>query len=367
MKKGQVLLIGAGRCGNRLISKLKDIDKRYTNLLFVNSSLNDMITLPHYNEDNAFIFGNDGSGKDKEKSKKYVSENINGIADTLLRYGNIKDVFIFASADGGSGSTFSIAIANLIKKLTPDKYIHMITVLPDPGKVDRISLQNSIETWNQVISLYENKVIQTIRIIDNSAYNSYEQINEIAMRDFDASFNLIGSSANSEETIDVMDQTRILRANGYILTLQLNERYNNVKAELESGFKNSAYAIPENFNCDFLGLNVPDINYIQSIRDSLEVFEATYSCISNKQNGIVVMSGMDIPQEIISFLNIELEEKQNRSRNRVKNTGVKISLEKPRNNSTVSNNAVEKVIQPVVNYSAQELDSLLEDITLDLF
>lgn len=365
MNRGKVLIIGCGRAGNRMVSKLKDIDKRYTNVLFVNSSLNDMINLPHYSEDNSFVFGNDGSGKDKERSKRYVTENINGIADTVLKYGNIKDVFIMASSDGGSGSTFSIALANLIKKLTPDKFIHMVTITPDPTKVDRISLENCLDTWNQIINLYDKKVVQTIRIIDNSTYNSYEEVNEQSMRDFDSSFNLIGSSTLTEETIDLQDQIRILRTRGYILSLRLASRYNNVITELNKSIKASTFAMPSNFNCDFLGVNVVSHEDIRAIRESVEVFEATYSTSSVKDNGIVVMSGMDIPVETISLIKMALEEKESRAKDRVKNSGIKIDLNKKTNDSVV--NRVAATQQPAVSYTSSELDDLLSDITDDLF
>lgn len=365
MKRTATLQIGLGRTGNVLVDKLKSYNKLYNNVLFVNSSLADVSALDNYTDNNTFIFsGVDGSGRDKDKASGFVKDNLNALADTILRFGNIEHVFLWFSLDGGTGSTTSMFVAQLLKKLSPKKQIHVISVMPDVDKVDKVGLSNTIDTWNKMIDLHNAGVIQTIRCINNANRNSYNEINDEAIKTFDESFNLVGRGGNGD-TIDTADQERVLNAKGYILTLNMEDSFNNVKANIENAMKKSVYLMPESFSCDYLAMNIQSGSYAQSVKDLFEVYESTYSTSNDRGEGRVVLSGCDIPSEAVMLVKYALDEKQNRLRNRSKNTGTKIELDaiKPLEKPVEK----VKVIEEPINYSAKELDSLLEDISLDLF
>lgn len=356
MKRNLTLQIGLGRTGNVLVDCLKNYNKLYNNILFVNSSLADVSALPSYNSTNTFIFGGtDGSGRNKDRATIFVKDNINSLADSILKYSNVEHIFLWFSLDGGTGSTTSVYVAKLLKKLSPNKIIHAIGVMPSVDKVDKVGLRNCIETWNEIMDLYDKGIIQTFRCIDNSTRNTYSEINMEAIKTFDESFNLIGRSDN-DGTIDTADQERILSARGYILTLPLNDKFNNTKSNVENSMKNSVYLIPNTMlNCDYLGINTSS-NEISTIRNMFEVYESTYNTSNNKGEGRIVLSGCDIPTDGISIIKMALEEKENKMKNRTRSEIVKVEISK-NDETEVSTKSTEPII-----YSSQELDDLLSDL-----
>lgn len=293
MQKSRILLIGSGRCGNHIVNDMIEMDGRYTGL-FMNTTEVDLADLPHANTRNTFIIPNaSGTGKNRNLAKEYVIEEEEKVADRIMRY-NQQDVIIaIASADGGSGSGITPLLMNVTKHMTEDKTINLVAVLPryDEGKR---SIENTLDFWNEVATLYKQGVINSIMLVDNNKRNTDEEINEKLVVELDA---CLGAEGLTDET----DSWVVNNDIGYKIVLDLEEGYDTVEEAIDNCIKESVFVYPdEGFKrCNsILGVMNPEAYDLEEAKEQYVAREFKKFGASDEFNTLI-LGGCRIPKEAI--------------------------------------------------------------------
>ena len=325
MNKRKILLIGCGKTGNKLVNDMMVKDSRYTGI-FVNSSYGDMASLPKFNQDtNAFLFpGTNGSGKDPAIAEQFVKGSIKSLVDMVSGYPLHDTIVILSSADGGTGSGTTPMLAKLLKhtfmsKNLTNKKINVIGVAPDIKNNDKISFENTIRFWNNLMDLtkkskfkvgdeiIEDTIVDDIKIVDNSKGNGYKDINEKVVTALNNSYSMNGVHDDGE--IDDRDARVFSTGKGFGLILSLDTGFENASDAVDDAIKNCIFAIPNSYKCQNIGVSLNENDYL--IEDVLNCFKdiknTAFKTYNNKHN-TVVLGGCTSLDEIINNINNRLEE-----------------------------------------------------------
>ena len=117
MKKQELLVIGCGGAGNRMVNETRNIDQRYLDF-YVNTNLSEMENLKNYDERKVFYIPNaDGAGKNKAKAEKDIIQETAKFADIIVKFKEVKHVVFKTGASGGTGGTAAIMLARVVKKV----------------------------------------------------------------------------------------------------------------------------------------------------------------------------------------------------------------------------------------------------------
>lgn len=310
MNKNSILLVGCGRTGNVLVNEMVSKDFRYVSLM-VNSSLGDMSNLRNYKLADHILFpGKDGSGKNREIAKGYVKQRDRAILSDLMKYENQKTCIMFTSSAGGTGSGTTLPIIRLIKTANPEKKIILVVAIPNLTE-NEISLKNTIDFWNDMITFKNKGLIDTIYLVDNSKRHTYEEINEEVVKTLDSAFSL--DTFDTTGTIDQNDSEVINTAKGYSFILPLSTKYPTIKEAIDGSIKNSVFMIPQIYNCDYFGAVVQKQYFnIDDIKSDFEIYKADYRGYSNDKNptNIIVLGGLPIPKEGIEIIQDALKDRE---------------------------------------------------------
>lgn len=330
MNKKKMLLIGCGKTGNKLVNEMLKKDNRYTGL-FVNTAYNDMANLEKFSEDNAFLFsGTNGSGRNRNVAQEYVKKQIPSLIDVIGSYPMQDVVTIFTSADGGTGSGMTPMLIQLLKmsytQKKLDRKINIVAVIPDYDNDDKVAFENTIEFWNEIMKIKDD-CIDDIKFIDNSKGKSYADINEKAVTLLNNSYSMNGE--DEEGDIDDKDAKVFNTEKGFGLVLELSDDYKKAKDAIDDAIKRSVFALPNTYDCNYLGISVKDGSYpLKEIRECFDsVYKTTYRTKNSKHNTIV-LGGCDIPSEIIEMIKTKLDDLNSKVVNR-QSKNVFIDLETP--------------------------------------
>lgn len=357
MNKTRVLGIGIGQAGNILLDQFMSKDSRYQGL-FINSAYDDMSSLSNFNyEKNAFTFpGENGSGRDREKAKTFVIDNIKSLADIFTKYPLQDVVIVFFSTDGGTGSGTSSMILQTLRRTCPHKKINVVAVLPNPEESDDISLQNSLECCAELAKI--DDLLDDIKFIDNSKGNNYDEINIRAVNDLHDAFSINGK--HKIGNIDDGDSKRVNTDKGYGCILRLKDREPSPSIAIDNAVKDTIFALPDSYDCNYLGVSVKEEEYnVEDLKHEFSVEETTYMTYNNKFN-LLVLSGCSAPNESIEYIKLKLEEIREKNSNKPKKKKLAIDIN-PKNiiNKEKNNTKIEKV---KTTYSEDELDKMVDDI-----
>lgn len=315
MKKNSILLLGIGQAGNKLVSEMLKRDSRYVGM-FVNSAYEDMSNLHGFDPNNAFIFpGQNGSGKNREIAKSFVRAHIKSLVSAVLKYPLQQHIIVFTSSDGGTGSGSTPMFLQLLRQAGKDKVINLVVAVPNYKNDDKISFENNMTFWEEIESLPQGTV-NDIKIIDNSKGLTYTEINEKAIDALDKSYTMMGK--HEIGNIDEGDSTVYNTAEGYSIPLLLDNQYKNAKEAIDNAIRNSVFAVPNTYNCDYLAVSVIEQDFkFQDVRDCFEnVYKTVYKTYNKKFN-MVLLTGMDAPDEVIETIALKLEELEEKESQRV--------------------------------------------------
>lgn len=368
MNKSKIMGIGIGRAGNVLLNEFLHRDKRISGL-FVNSSAGDLEDLDMFDiNKNAFLFPMiNGSGRDRNYAKSFLKAEVQSLADMVSKYPIQSDIFVFFSLDGGTGSGIAPLFLKILKRTCPTKTINVFGILPDYNKVDKISLENSINCWNELSDVageeykYKDKdgkeiktnIVNNIMFIDNSRRKTFHEINKKAIDDIFNAFNMNGKC--DDGSIDDSDARRTLTNSGYGVILTLNNIKNqSIKEAIEEAKRDSVFALPTEFTCNYLAISTKDyyptdlIPYFQ--------FEETKYVALNKEHNTIVLGGCNEPTYCIDSLKMIYDSIINKGDRRKEIKRSHIDLE---SNNDVINIEVTEV---KTSFTAKELDNLFEDL-----
>lgn len=332
MEKSKMLLVALGQGAGNILDGLLSKNKSY-NGLFFNSSLFDIKPLKNADIDkNVYLYpGTDGSGRDRQKSKEMIKDNGNAIGTLLRKYPQTEVMVIFTSMAGGTGSGAVKTFIQIAAAAIPTTKINVIAILPSLTE-DQLSFKNSIECWNDINSVIH--LINDIKFVDNNKRNTYKEVNNEVVDSLDLAYNLIGIHADGN--IDKKDSFRINTADGCGLVLKLYDGLKDAKTAIDLAIKNSVFAQPDTYDCDYLGINLKTDGYDPNeIAKCFEVYKSTYMTYNANFN-TVVLGGCETPTESIKLIKMALDDKSKKKSSRDKKRGIMIEFDDE--SSTKENN-----------------------------
>lgn len=354
MEKSKILLVGIGQGAGNLVDDMLSKSKKY-NGLFFNSSLGDIKPLKNADLDkNVFIYpGADGSGRDRSKADAMIRDNANAIGEKLKSYPQTDLVVVFTTMSGGTGSGSIKTFIKITKMALPSAKINVVAVLPNYYEEDELSLRNAIECWNDINSVMN--LISDIKFVDNTKRRTYNDINKEVVELLDSAYGMVG--IHKDGNIDKNDSFRINTAEGTGLVLMLEDNFRDAKVAIDRAIKSSIFALPNSYDCDYLGINVKQNGYNPSdIAEEFEVFKTTYKTYNNNFN-LVVLGGLETPKEAVEVLELSLKERTNRRSTRNKSRSVIINLD-----DSNENNKKSKPVKKEINvYEEDDFDLLFDD------
>lgn len=323
MEKSKMLLVALGQGAGNIVDGLLSKNKSY-NGLFFNSSLSDIKPLKNAHIDkNVYLYpGTDGSGRDRSKSKEMIKDNANAIGTLLRKFPQTEVMVVFTSMAGGTGSGAVKTFIQIASAAIPSTKINVVAILPSLQE-DQLSFTNAIECWNDINSVIN--LINDIKFVDNNKRNTYKELNNEVVESLDLSYNLMG--IHIDGNIDKKDSFRINTADGAGLVLKLYDGLKDAQTAVDLAIKNSVFAQPDIYECDYLGINVKTDGYDPNeIAKCFEVYKSTYMTYNNTFN-TVVLGGCEIPTESIKSIKIALDDKNKRKQSRDRRKSIIIDFD----------------------------------------
>lgn len=322
MEKSKMLLVALGQGAGNIVDGLLSKNKSY-NGLFFNSSLSDIKPLKSANiGKNVYLYpGTDGSGRDRNKSKEMIKDNANSIGTLLRKYPQTEVMVIFTSMAGGTGSGAVKTFIQIASAAIPSTKINVVAILPSLTE-DQLSFKNTIECWNDINSVIH--LISDIKFIDNNKRNTYKEVNNEVVESLDLAYNLMG--IHIDGNIDKKDSFRINTAEGSGLVLKLYDGLKDAKTAIDLAIKNSVFAQPDTYDCDYLGINLKVGGYDPNeVSKCFEVYKSTYITYNDAFN-TVVLGGCETPTESIKLVKMALDDKSRRKLSRNRERSIIINL-----------------------------------------
>lgn len=323
MEKSKILLVALGQGAGNIVDGLLSKNKSY-NGLFFNSSLFDIKPLKNANMDkNVYLYpGTDGSGRDRNKSKEMIKDNANAIGTLLRKYPQTEVMVVFTSMAGGTGSGAIKTFIQIASAAIPSTKINVVAILPSLTE-DQLSFKNTIECWNDINSVID--LISDIKFVDNNKRRTYKEINNEVVESLDLAYNLMG--IHIDGNIDRKDSFRINTAEGSGLVFKLYDGLKDAKNAIDLAIKNSVFAQPDTYDCDYLGINLKTDGYDPNeVSKCFEVYRSTYTTYNNEFN-VVVLGGCEIPTQSIKLIKMALDDKSKRKLSRDKKRSLIIDFD----------------------------------------
>lgn len=169
----KIALIGIGNCGNQ-IAYLGE--KKYPELftsIYINTSEVDLAqvetadAMKYKIGDDEYV---EGSGKNRNKAKKYLRGDIKKIVEDPQFNDTIADMtyaFVIVSAAGGSGSGTGPVMTSILKQSFPDTNVFLTGVLPNMKNGSMLELCNAMEFLDEIYTKLGPD--QTIMLYDNDS------------------------------------------------------------------------------------------------------------------------------------------------------------------------------------------------------
>ena len=301
MQINKLLIIGMGGAGNRQLDTLLSINRRYTGLFF-NTNLKEMKELEHYEENRMsyYVSNADGCGQDRILCKKYLQSEAPKIMDTLSKFEDKEAFILLASASGGTGSRAITYLSPIIKKIFPSKSINIVVTLPSKNS-SIPELNNAVDTWNEIVELKRDNIIDSIMFIDNNKLADENVINKKAMQELNSCLTFQGS------IIDSTDSKRVNTSKGYKVILNLSDDIDNLEDNIEIAIQKSMFYIPSELESNYL---IASVNSNISLNDVTSLFKGyDFKKIeAHNKNNKIVLGGCEMPRKAIRDIREAKEE-----------------------------------------------------------
>lgn len=304
MNKNEIAILGCGKCGCSLLDELLNISPMY-NGVFMNTNMFELEELEHFSSNNALhinIVG--GLGADREKGKKIMKEFAPKILNFLdLKFpisSGVNTFFIFSSSSGGTGSSLAVVLPKLIKMINEDAVVNIIGTLV-PFNSEQNEMQNCINYWNEIITLFDEGYINSVQLIDNSKMKDESTFNKMTMKEFND-----GLSVNYR-VIDVDDSKRVNNTRGYKVTLTLDNKIRDIKRAVDNAIKSSNFVLPSDFECESL-MATFDEEYFdkEAAKDIFSPYQKPKYDYNDEGRNIFVLGGCNFPRDTIEELGVSL-------------------------------------------------------------
>ena len=311
---GNILTIGTGGCGNKLLESFLTALDNYDGLrstydgLFVNSNVNEMSKLLHFNSSiNGLCINGNGTGRNPKKAKESIKFDRSKISNFFaVRIKNYEVVNIFSSADGGFGNGSITIMSNIIKRLKPNIDINLLIAMPKISS-RKASLENALDLYEDILELKEKGIINSILFIDNDKMVSEDVFNEEVCRLYIESIEL-GNGA-----LDSNDSKLVNSADGYKVILELNNDMRTMQKAVDNSISNSPFVTPSSFKCTHLGAVIVEEDFNKN--EAINMFNPKdFDKTDYGNKNIIVLGGCQLPNEHMNNLKNALEELDNEDR-----------------------------------------------------
>lgn len=228
----KIAIIGVGNCGSQVASLA---EKKYPTIfdsVYINTSDTDLAMVSSEGK-LKFKVGStkdvEGSGKNREKMKEYLTDDLNRIlGDKSLQECIVdkKYVFIVASMAGGTGSGAAPVLIELFRQLFPDVNFVLVGVLPK-YESSLAEHANAIEFLNELYDILGEDT--TYMIYDNETTSDIpsptvclEMVNENIVEDLRI-ISGIDNYPTQYESIDEADMESIVSTPGRLIVARINK------------------------------------------------------------------------------------------------------------------------------------------------
>lgn len=355
MDRSRIVIVGCGGCGNQQLNTLMGLDVRYDGI-FMNTNLSEMENLKFFDRERRcfYISNADGTGKNQALAEKYIKEDAPKFVEMIRKFTSQDYMIIQASMNGGTGSKAITLLSRLTKKFCPEKSINIIATFPDIN-LSNIDYLNTINTWNDIIQLKKDKIIDSVQFIDNNKSENLQEINIKAMNELNDSFDIVG------DNLDVSDSRRIHKTLGYKVILHLDPNIKDTEVAIRAAMKSSMFYVPEKLDCNMLigniNTNIFNLKYIKETYKGKAFTK--FNTNPNKEN-ILIFGGCSIPTEGIELTKEVLKELDKKQDQKINDDD--LIIETNDYSSTDINDDNDSVKQPIKSkLSSKELNNLFAD------
>lgn len=334
-------VIGIGNTGNQVAALAKE--RLSIPVIAINSSDKDLETLPD-SIPKKLITSKDGecdrgSGKDRNRAKKYLKDSVMDIIkdeEIIKMISPLDVVFIVSSTGGGTGSGTAPLMQKILSSVLRDVKIILVGVLP----VNDEALSAHVNTLQYLDELYKVLENPTYMLYDNDklsgmpSYKILETVNNEIVSDMDV-LRCTYNYTTKFDSIDDMDMTRLISYPGRIVVSRIQDfkekdcdnvtiedmiiddlkRNSHVEAQrdkkiMASGIiTNLSQALTEEFNN-----NVPAVR--EFVGEPVHSFNHIYVNEDRKQpnNVFFIMSGLTPVNDKINIISDRVDEINERQR-----------------------------------------------------
>ena len=303
-----ILTIGTGGCGGKILESFMTILDESEGLqstydgLFVNSNINEMSKLSHFNASiNGLCINGNGTGRSPKRAKESIrldkSKISNYLASRVLNY----DVAnIISSADGGFGNGSITIISNILKNLNPKIDINLLIASPKISS-RKSSLENAIDLYEDILKLKEKGIINSILFIDNDKMVEEDTFNEQVARLYLESIEL------GDGALDSNDSKLVNSAKGYKVILNLSNEFRTMQKSIDESIKQSPFVMPPRFTCTHLGAVIVEDDFNKN--EAINIFNPKdFDKTDYGNKNIIVLGGTPMPNEHMNNLRNALED-----------------------------------------------------------
>ena len=293
----QTLFISLGGAGGKLLNELININSSI-NGIFINSNINEMKKLNNFNLEhgNYLAINGNGSARNRLKTKEVLQKDKYKIMDFFSNIvENYNTYVIITSMDGGFGAgafeTVSKVIKSLGNKLGLETNINFVGVCPKLNS-RRINLQNTIESYNDLIELIEQEIVQSYQFINNDKMIEEKSFNNEVMTSINNEYTI------ANEELDSNDSKLINNALGYKVILELREDLDLIES-INNAINTNNFIMPKNVGyATHIGISIKeDCFNKEDILDKFNIQDFDKSDYNN-ENNLIILSGCESPTYI---------------------------------------------------------------------
>lgn len=302
MLKDLIAQIAMGQCGGNLVYELEKLDNQ---AFYINSSLDDLKTIPTDSAKKYCIEHVKGMAKDIEYAEEVITTNYNDekIVEAIYeRYPNQRIYNFHFGLSGGTGGGMSVTVMRTFKEFHPNKIINVICVYPhdEEGMLMQYNAEKCLKKLKECM---EDGIINSLQILNNNSKEIGEKltINAEYARLYDEIVSFEGTDVKGN--LDKEEMERLLSTNGVTVLYKLkNEDVGNNLSKLE---ENTIYA-PFHRNPSTLGLLLSEEQDNALNRDLIEkafgVPMVTHDVRWKNEYSFIISAGMKFNDDIITHL-----------------------------------------------------------------
>ena len=291
MKATDVLILGIGQCGNNIAECMVENNRRLRGVC-INSSKDDMAVLTHIKE-KVILPATGGAGRDRERAKKYLKDEIYMITDVIEEYSMINNIYLAFSLGGGTGSGIVPLLLQVLAKTYKGRKFNLIGVLPSKEE-GRKAQENAIACWKELMALKDVN-LGAFYLLDNSKRPMKKSVNKEFALLFNKFLNI--TTAHADGVIDAKELTDLATTPGLNAIYDMNKFLDNPDQTLEDLMDNSIFVTASN-SVARLGLSMPKGYDRKSIINHIGAYQDTFEGIS-EENPLMILSGVKMTNKAI--------------------------------------------------------------------